>query len=147
MTNKGNLWIIPNEENNVQPVFEKNVQEDKSHTYYIQKFVNNYKLGFDFKEEDYHAASCEIAKLGYMVVKSEDDPSLVICYLPEKITDRQYNWLYQNSNLLYKYMKVKGYFLKNVDEDYYYWEKVYGLEEILIEARKNNISTMKGKVM
>ena len=147
MSNRGKLWIIPNEEEILQEVFERNVQEGKSHTYYIQEFSNIYQLGFTFKEADYQTAPCEIAMLGHMVVKSEDEVSLVECYLPERVTDRQYNWLYQNNDMLSKYMLVNGNSLCIADEDGICWKKVHGIEEIMKEARKKNLLPKKGRRM
>lgn len=147
MNNRGKLWIIPNEEEILQEVFERNVQEGKSHTRHMQEFSDIYQLEFQFTEEDYQTAPCEIAMLGHMVVKSEEQVSLVVCYLPERITDRQYNWLYQNIDMLGKYIQVNGYSLQIADEDGICWKKVHGLEEILKEARRKNLLSAKGKGM
>lgn len=147
MQNRGKLWIIPNEEEILQEAFQRNVQEGRSHTHRIQEFSDIYHLGFQFKEEDYQTAPCEIAMLGHMVVKSEEEVSLIVCYLPEKITDRQYNWLYQNSDMLGKYIQINAYSLETANEDGICWKKVHGIEEIMKEARKKNLSSMKGKGM
>ena len=147
MNKCGKLWIIPDEDKILQEIYEQDVQKDKTHTYYIQEFSNIYQLGFDFKEEDYQSAPCEITTLGHLVIKSEDEVSLIVCYLPERITDRQYNWLYQNRELFDKYIQVNGYSLQTVDDDGTCWKKVHGMEEIMIEVRRKNMIEAKGKGM
>lgn len=144
MNNRGKLWIIPNEEEILQEVFNRNVEEGKSHTTRIQEFSDVYNLGFKFNEEDYQTAPCEIANLGHMVIKSEDEVSLVVCYLPKKITDRQYNWLYQNKEMLSRYIQVSAESLQMVNEDGACWKKLHGVEEIIFEAGKKNLMTEKG---
>lgn len=147
MNKRGKLWIIPDEDKILQEIYEQDVQKDKTHTYYIQEFSNIYQLGFDFKEEDYQSAPCEIAILGHLVIKSEEEVSLIVCYLPERITDRQYNWLYQNREMFDKYIQVNGYSLQTVDDDGMCWKKVHGIEEIMVEVRKKNMIEAKGKGM
>ena len=145
MNNRGKLWIIPNEEEILQECFEREIKDGYSHTCYMQEFSDIYQLGFKFKEDDYQLAPCEIAMLRHMVVKSEDEVSLVVFYLPERITDRQYNWLYQNSDMLSKYIQVNGNSLCIADEDGICWKKVHGIEEMMKEARKKNLLPKKGK--
>lgn len=139
MINRGKLWIIPNEEEIIQNVFVQNIESGKSHTQCIQEFSDIYQLDFKFGEEDYQTAPCVIASSGHMVIKSEDEVSLVICYLPEKVTDRQYNWLYQNKNMLDKYIQVNGFSLYNAR-----LQKIHGTDQIMIEARKKNLLKEKG---
>ena len=145
MNNRGKLWIIPNEAEILQEVFERNVEIGKSHTYRIQEFSDIYGLGFEFKEEDYQLAPCEIATLGHLVIKAEDEVSLVVFYLPEFITDRQYNWLYQNSNMLGKYIQVSGNMVQSRAEDGICFKKLHGIEEIMTQARKKNIKNEKAR--
>lgn len=139
MNNRGKLWIIPNEDEILQESFERNVESGKSHTYRMQEFSDIYQLGFKFSEDDYQEAPCEIAALGHLVVKSEDEVSLVICYLPERITDRQCNWLYDNQNMLSKYMQVNGYSLNDNE-----WNKIHGIDQIMMDAAKKNLLNEKG---
>lgn len=144
MINRGKLWIIPNEEEILQEVYEKDVEKGKSHTYRLQEFSNMYKLGFEFTEADYQTAPCEIAKLGHLVVKTEDDVSLAVCYIPERVTDRQYNWLYQNRLLLDKYTQINAYSVQVIEEDGICWKKLHGIDEIILESNRKNLLSKKG---
>ena len=72
---------------------------------------------------------------------------MIVCYLPERITDRQYNWLYQNRELFDKYIQVNGYSLQTLDDDGTCWKKVHGMEEIMVEVRRKNMIEAKGKGM
>jgi len=145
MFNRGKLFIIPNEDEILQEVFERKVEEGKSHTTRIQEFSDIYKLGFDFTEEDYQTAPCNIAALGHLVIKTEDEVSLVVCYVPERITDKQYNWLYQNKEMLNSYIQVSANSLEMLTEDGACWKKLHGVEEIIREAWKKNSITEKGR--
>ena len=100
MNNRGKLFIIPNEFEILQQSFERDVASGKSHTQRIQEFSDIYTLGFNFTVEDYQTAPCKIAMLGHLIIKTEEEVALVVCYIPEIITDRQYNWLYQNKEML-----------------------------------------------
>lgn len=144
MINRGKLWVIPDEEQILQEVFERTVEKGRSHTYRLQEFSEVFQLGFQFGEEDYQTAPCEIATLGHLVVKSEDEVSLIVCYLPERVTDRQYSWLYQNMDMLSKYVQVNSYSLQLSDENGICWTKIHGIEEVIVEARKKNLLPKKG---
>ena len=61
-------------------------------------------LGFHFEEYDYQKNLFGIAELGHMVVKIEDDASLFVFYLPEKVTNRQYMYIYSHQMELEKYI-------------------------------------------
>lgn len=147
LNSRGKLWIIPNESQILQEVFERDIIKGENYIRYIQEFSDIYQLGFTFQETDYQLAPCEIALLSHMVIKSEDEMSLAICYLPEKITDRQYNWLYLNSNMLNKYIQINGYSLQTADEDGICFKKVHGMEEIMKEAKKKSRVSTKGREM
>ena len=138
MLNRGKLWVIPDEETIIQEVFERNVEKGKSHTYHLQEFSDIFQLGFKFSEDDYQTAPCEIASLGHLVLKSEDEVSLVVCYLPEKITDRQYNWLYNNQNLINFYRQVNGYSIRK-NSDTMELKKIHGFSQIMQEAAIKNM--------
>jgi len=144
MINRGKLLIIPDEKQILQDVFERDVEVGKSHTYRLQEFSDLFKLGYKFNESDYQTVPCTITSLGHLVIKMEDDVSLVVCYLPETITNRQYDWLYQNINMLSQYVQVNGYSLQTLEENGSCWKKVHGAEEIKLEASKKNLLAKKG---
>lgn len=139
MNNRGKLWIIPDEEQILQEVFESDIKKGISHTSGIQEFSNKYKLGYKFSEEDYQKAPCDMALLGHMVIKTEEETSLVVCYLPERVTDRQYNWLYQNNMILNNYVQIGAFSLHRVVDDSTCWKEIYGIQEIMKEAGKKNL--------
>ena len=143
MNNRGKLIIIPNEDEILQMGFERDVESGKSHTSRIQEFSDIYNLGFQFTEEDYQTAPCDIAALGHLVIKTEDEVSLVVCYMPERITDRQYSWLYQNKEMLNHYTQVSANSLQSINEDGVCWKRLHGVEEMMNEAGKKNLITEK----
>ena len=145
MNNRGKLIIIPNENEILQMGFEREIEEGKSHTTRIQEFSDIYNLGFQFTEEDYQTAPCDIAALGHLVIKTEDEVSLVVLYMPERITDRQYNWLYQNKEMLNSYVQVSANAIQTIIESDVCWKKLHGIEEIMHEAGRKNLMTEKGR--
>ena len=135
MNNRGKVWIIPDEGQIIQPLFERDVALGENHTKKIQEFSDMYQLGFQFKSDDYQEAPCKIAELGHMVVKSEDSSGLVIFYLPERITDRQLEWVYQNEMILSKYSVIGAYNLQKISDEVK-WENFYGMDKIKKEINR-----------
>ncbi len=133
MIHRGKLFIIPDEEQILQGLFEYSVEQGKSHTKGIQVFSDMYQLGYQFSEEDYQEAPCLIASMGHMVMKTDDDTSLAIFYLPERITERQNNWIYENQPMLNTYVHVNAY-SKNGNK----WDALHGMYEIKLEANRKN---------
>lgn len=129
MNNRGKVWIIPDEGQIIQPLFERDVALGENHTKKIQEFSDMYQLGFQFKPDDYQEAPCQIAELGHLVVKSEDPSGLVIFYLPETITDRELEWFYQNEMMLSRYNVIGAYNLQKTDGEVK-WENFYGVDKI-----------------
>lgn len=142
MNNRGRLIVVPNEEQILQESFEWQVKQEKSHTFGLQKFSDTYNLGYQFEEDDYHQAPCDIAESGHMVIKTDEDASLVIFYLPERVTDRQYNYIYNHQSELSSYMQVNGYSLR-VEENII-WNKVHGIHEIMREVMQKNLLSSSG---
>lgn len=144
MNNRGKLIIVPNEDEILLDKFEKYVEIGKSHTYRIQEFSDMFMLGFNFIEEDYQTAPCEIAAKGHLVIKIAEEESITILYLPEVITDRQYEWLYNNIEELTKYIMVNSFSLTYSDENIPVWERIRGLNEIIAKSREKNLLYKKG---
>lgn len=92
-------------------------------------------MSFQFKSDDYQEAPCKIAELGHMVVKSEDSSGLVIFYLPERITDRQLEWVYQNEMILSKYSVIGAYNLQKTSDEVKR-ENFYGMDKIKKEINR-----------
>lgn len=137
MNNRGKLIVVPNEEQILQESFEWEVKQGESHTSDLQKFSDIYGLGYQFKEDDYQRAPCDIAGSGHMVIKTGEAASLIIFYLPERITDRQYNYIYNHQNEFSGYIQVNGYSLRV--EETIIWDKIHGIHEIMREAMKKNL--------
>jgi len=144
MNNRGDLWIIPNEEDIILDVYTRRVPLGMSHTYYLQEFSDLYNLGFNFKEDDCQIAPCEMASIGHLVIKSENQVSMVVCYLPEIITYRQFQWFHQNMMMLSNYTQVNGFSLQMSDSDGICFKKLHGVNEIMTEMRKKYSFKVKG---
>ena len=52
----------------------------QEHTEGLIDFVRRNSLPLDIKVDDYHEGPCLLASLGYMVVKSENDSSILVYY-------------------------------------------------------------------
>ena len=92
---RGNLIIIPDENQILNPIFKEDITGKDSHNTGIEKFIKKYYPNTQIKIDldDYNGAPCEIVKMNHLVIKTEDTISLLIFYLPEIITDRQITWL------------------------------------------------------
>ena len=130
------LWVIPNEEDIIQEEFKKEAVGEVSHMSYLQEFSDTYMLGFKFNEDDYQTAPCEIAASGHMVIKTEDNTKTIIFYLPVKVTDRQYNWIYNNKNEISKYIQSGAFSLNEITNE---WNQINGIENIMKEATRKNL--------
>ena len=106
---RGELWIIPDEKQILDEEFHKEVSMGKSHTKDIVDFAYQYQLPIQISENDYHDGPCEIAQLGHMVIKTEDDASLFILYLPLEITERQYIWFLDHRYLFMQFVTIGAY--------------------------------------
>ena len=55
---------------------------------------------------------------GHLVVKTVDDVSNLICYIPEIVTDNQCMWFSENMDMIQKYIVVGGYGVNKKDNSY-----------------------------
>ena len=135
MLNRGKLWIVPNEEEIIQPLFFEDLYGDEGHLKGIQDFSNQYGLGFNFTPIQSQQAPIVIAEAGHLVIKSDEDNKLLFFYIPKKVTDRQLEY-FSNNELEYSntYKMIGSFNL--LDEGI---ESKSGLLEIKKELiRKNN---------
>lgn len=139
MNERGTLWIVPDESQILSSLFEKRIGNGMSHTLGMKEFVNTYKIDLDIKENDYHNAPCMIAEKGHLVVKSVDDFLQLIFYIPEVITDRQLEFIYNNQMEFSKFQMVGGYSMKYLNGDGVVWKTLHGINEIMVEINKKNI--------
>ena len=137
MNYRGKLFVIPNEEDNHQEFFERKIETGKKTYYYLQEFSDLYELGLKFNEEDYQVAPYQIAELGHLVVKTDNELSLAVCYLPEIITDKQYTWLCNNQNKITTNAMVVGLSLEKYINNT--WAKINGIKQIMTVANKKNL--------
>lgn len=138
MNDRGTLWIIPDEKQIIQPLFEKKIGEGISHTSKMKEFVDTYHIDLNFRDNDYHETLCMIAGSGHLVIKSDDDVSQLIFYIPELVTDRQIEFLIENQMEFSKYQVVGGYSMIYLGEDGVAWKTLHGISEILTEMNKKN---------
>lgn len=143
MGERGMLWIIPDEGQIIQPLFERKVDSGVSHTDEINEFIKKYDIDLNFKQWDYHAAPCMVAQLGHLVIKSDDDVSQLIFYIPELVTDRQLQFIYNNHSKFSKYQVIGGYSLIYLDDGRVAWTMLHGISQVLLEINKRN--NIKGK--
>lgn len=140
MLNRGKLWIVPNEEEIVQPLFFEEVLGEESHVKAIQDFSNQYNLGFTFTPNDSQQAPIEIAGRGHLVIKSDEDNKLLFFYIPKRVTNRQMEYFSNNELDFSNIYTMIGCF--SLEEEGI--EVKNGLLEIKKEfIRKNNIGIKK----
>ena len=106
---RGELWIIPDEKQILNEEFHKEVYKGASHTDDVIRFAKEYDLPVQILTNDYHDGPCKIAQLGHLVVKTVEDMSLFILYLPDVLTERQYIWLLDHRYLFMQFVTIGAY--------------------------------------
>lgn len=112
----GDLYIIPDENKVLGNVFHKKISNN--HLMGIQEYSDIYKLGYQFKKEEYQDAPCTLAKDGFLIVKTVEDAGILIFYVPEFISDNQCMWYSENMGLFSKYSMIGAYIVKKGNIDY-----------------------------
>lgn len=84
-----------------------------------------------------------MAHEGHVVIKTVDDAGMMICYLPELVTDNQNMWFYEHMNFFNQYSSVNGFQIVSVDDDTYRGDKLHGLDAIMREINQRNILSSK----
>lgn len=128
----GRLVVIPDESKISGGVFDEEVRIN--HLVNIKNFVNYYNLGYEFNNDDYQEAPCQLARDGHLVIKTVDDVLNFICYIPEVVSDDQLMWFYNNQDFINKYCMVGGYYIKDDDIG-----MVDGFENIMNLLKKKNL--------
>ena len=109
MFNRGKLWIIPNDDI-MLPLYFKDISEGVSHLNELQEFSDRFKLGMKFSPDDYQEAPISIAKMGNLVIKSDDDSKVLIFYVPRDVTNRQLEFFLNNEMIFNnEYSKIGGF--------------------------------------
>lgn len=131
---RGNVWIIPNKIENIDDIFCKDVLIGEDHNQKVIEYINKLNLPLTISLEDYHLGPCELAELGYMVVKSEINSSLLIFYIPKIVSKAQLEWFLSNQYMFLSFIKIGGY---SLNED---WTPIKGIQNIRLElVRKHKL--------
>ena len=127
---RGDLWVIPfdSEEN-----YHIDILIGQEHTEGLIDFVRRNSLPLDIKVDDYHESPCLLASLGYMVVKSENDSSILVYYIPEMISENQRDWFIEHRYLEMEYIKIGGY---SLNEN---WKIIESFEGIKREIKEKYV--------
>ena len=132
----GQLYIIPDENKIMGSVFHRKIRT--SHLDGIQEFSDLYHLGYQFDKDQYQDAPCLLALDGNFIVKTVDDTGILICYIPELVTDQQCMWFYNQLDLFKNYSTICAYSL-NRDEDTYRVNEIYGQDQVMQVLNKRNM--------
>ena len=146
MNERGTLWIIPDENQIMQPIYMKKVGEGISHTKEMLNFVKTFQVPVYFQESDYHEAPCMMAEIGHLIIKSADEVSKLIFYLPKEITTRQIEYLMTHQMEFMNYQKIGGYSMRIIEDGEIVWKNLHGIEEVMREVKiKNSIYERKSE--
>jgi len=143
MKNRGKIYIIPDENQIIEEEFMREIV--KNHLDGIREFSEKYQLGYNFTDDSYQEAPCILASLGHMVVKTSDDASLVVCYIPRVVTDRQNMWIHNHESLLQQ-NKFVGSFLIKEKANYKELDSINGLDQLIRVCDKRNLFYEKKEV-
>lgn len=143
------LIIIPNENILEIPngVYEVSFPITVGHEVKMEEFSNLYHVGL-YTELDTtgHEAALELANFGNAVINMEEN--VLVCYLPNKISLNQKNWLLDNKKLFTQF-QVGGFLFEDrrvVPIEYDYENPSISLERIesfLIEKTQENVEKRK----
>ena len=138
MNIRGNLWIIPDENQLNCPVYHEEIIKGLSHTDGIMEFIRKNKLPIPLSSIDSRSGPLKMAELGHMVVKTEDNSGMLIFYIPAKITQNQWDWFLDNRLMFGKYQYI-GAFSYAAE-----WYQLHGLNEIKEDLRHKITHVQKG---
>ena len=97
-------------------MFHKKISID--HLTGIHELSKKYRLGYEFRSEEYQDAPCILARNGFFVAKSVDNAGILIFYVPEFISDNQCMWYSENIHLFSKYSMLGAYVIRNSENGY-----------------------------
>ena len=126
------IVIVPNDVVDVN-IYDKPILEHSIDNYI--EFSDLYGLNYNFSRKDFKRAPDVIAKDGHLVVKFDDDNNMCIIYLPVFVSNNQYKWLNDNTEILKKYNTV-GVF--NYIEDSDMPDSLMSVLELLNQANIKN---------
>lgn len=121
---------------NQDDVFCSNISIGNNHNSAILEYVNDNNLPIKINLDDYHTGPCLMAELGYLVIKSENNSSLLVFYIPKNISKDQLEWFFSNQYIFLQFVKIGAYSLNNE------WQEIYGIDNIkkeLLLKEKNGM--------
>ena len=72
------------------------------------------------------------------MVKTVDRSGILICYLPEVITDNQNMWFYENNHFFPNYSIIGGYQIRLSDEGYVV-EELHSMNLVMKQVNRGNL--------
>lgn len=132
----GQLYVIPDENKIMGSVFHRKIRT--SHLDGIQEFSDLYHLGYQFDKDQYQDAPCLLALDGNFIVKAVDDVGILICYIPELVTDCQCMWFYNQLGLFKNYSTIYAYSL-NCSDNSYQVNEICGQVQVMQVLNKRNM--------
>ena len=132
------MFIIPNEDR-FDDCKEYTDNAISNHMEVYQKFSDDFNLGYEFKEDEYHDSSIQIALDGHFSVKIVEDMTF-IAFIPRVVTNNQLEWFLNNKSQYYDYQYIGGYAITG--ETILDVESVHGMEKMeeIMKERNTNYS-------
>ena len=134
---KGRVIIIPDEGKIDDDYFEEAVTND--HVDAFNDFSKAFNLGYYFTYDDFQNAPVALAKEGHLVIKTLDDLELSDIYIPEVITDRQFEWFTNIGYAMLKDMYPEAYSVYDNTNS----KILMGIDDIKNEIAKKNMLYVK----
>ncbi len=150
------IAIIPNEEILNVPLFYRDVQDTEFHAMKVQEFSDKYHLGITFEnlglEAEYYGGIVwqkRLVSLGHAIV-CHGDP--VVVYLPNVLSENQYQWFLDYKNFFLKHRKNLSYMVVGNREEIIESEDVFSknntfklLYKAIVNYRGGGYINVKGR--
>ena len=111
----GRVIIVPDEEQMEDNVFEKIIVGNENHVDRYQDFSDKYHLGYEFSDNDSYIAPLTMASIGHFCYNTAESISNILMYIPEVVTERQYNYFVNNREMILNYVDKKATAVKDRD--------------------------------
>ena len=112
---EGRVIIVPDEEQIKDDVFEKIIVGNENHVDRYQDFSGKYHLGYEFSDNDSYIAPLTMASIGHFCYNTAESISNILMYIPEVVTERQYNYFVNNREMILNYVDKKATAVKDRD--------------------------------
>lgn len=137
MIKKGKVIIIPDDDKISDDYFEEEVIYD--HVDAFNDFSKTFNLGYNFTYDDFQNAPVALAKEGHLVIKTLDDLEMSDIYIPNVVTDRQFEWFTSVGENMLKDMYPEAYSVYDNSNS----KILMGINDIKNEIAKKNMLYMK----